>query len=153
MTEPRSGRPNDFSVRYEWVAGSMPPPYHYEYMITIGPGTGGEVVLRPDYSGMDAPEWSESFSVSEEALDGLWDLLGEHDVFGREWTKINDGVVGGSLQWMRGAAGGKEFSIPSRVAESVVAMYAAVKSIVPEAVMSDLLSRREEYERSYVEPQ
>ena len=28
-------RPADFAVRYEWYAGSMPPPYHYEYLSLI----------------------------------------------------------------------------------------------------------------------
>ena len=64
-------RPEDFTLQYDWCAGSMPPPYHYEYTIRIGPDLQGEIVFHPDYPGLGAPEWIESFDVAEESLDVL----------------------------------------------------------------------------------
>src|SRR5687768_17207155 len=41
--------PADLRVEYDWRAGTMPPPHHYEYTVSIGPGTQGKVVFWPDY--------------------------------------------------------------------------------------------------------
>ena len=155
MAEPRKMRPDDFLVRYEWVAGSMPPPYHYEYTILIGAGPQGQIEFRPDYSGDDTPVWTESFIVGDEALEGLYLLMSEQRVFTTEWAEVRDGTVGGSLEWLRCTAGAEDFSIPSRIEESaaVAAIYEAVKALVPEAVWADLLERREQYERDYTEPE
>ena len=155
MTEPRSGRPDDFRVLYEWVAGSMPPPYHYEYTIDVGPGCEGQIAFRPDYSGPDTPAWTESFTLEGEQLDQLYSLMSERGVFTAQWTEIRDGVVGGSLEWLRCIAAGEDYSVPSRIEESaaMAEVYAVVKALVPEPLWSDLLERRAEYERNYVEPE
>ena len=155
MTEPRKMRPDDFQVRYEWVAGSMPPPYHYEYTILIGPGPEGQVVFRPDYPGADTPVWTESFVVGDEALGELYSLMSERGVFTTEWSEVRYGTVGGSLEWLRCTAGGEDYSIPCRIEESaaVAAVYDAAKALVPEAVWADLLEQREQYERDYTEPE
>ena len=42
-------RPADFNVIYEWQEGSLPPPYHYEYTITIKADGQGQIVMIPDY--------------------------------------------------------------------------------------------------------
>ncbi len=153
MTEPEETRQDDFQVRYEWVAGSMPPPFHYEYTILIGPGTEGQVVFRPDYSGGDTPVWTESFVLAEAALEGLYQLMVERGIFSADWVEVRDGSVGGSLEWLRCTAGGEEYAIPSRIEDEAGAadVYAAVKACVPEPIWKDLLRRREQYERDYVE--
>src|SRR5690554_3169233 len=53
--------PADFQIEYEWHEGSLPPPYHYEYTIRIGPGAQGEIVFLPDYPSDDTPVWTEPF--------------------------------------------------------------------------------------------
>lgn len=47
----RSLLPEDFRLVYEWRAGTYPPPYHYEYVIQVGPGDSGEITFWPDYPG------------------------------------------------------------------------------------------------------
>src|SRR5690242_18655655 len=44
MTPPKPSVPVDLALTYEYRAGSMPPPYHDEYTVTIGPGPNGNVV-------------------------------------------------------------------------------------------------------------
>ena len=130
----------------------MPPPYHYEYTIRIGPDLQGEIVFHPDYPGLGAPEWIESFDVAEESLDVLYALI-EDRVLSREWIKIEDGTVGGSLEWMSGLVDGQRFRVPSRVEEEEMLepVYAAVKALVPDATWVKLRARREQYERDYRE--
>jgi hypothetical protein len=142
--------PEDFAVRYDWCAGSMPPPYHYEYTIRIGPGPVGEVVFSPDYPGQDAPVWTEGFDVNEAALDALYHLVADR-VLGREFAKVEDGPVGGSLAWMSGTVGGEPFRVPTQIEEPerVEPVYAAIKELVPRDLWDSLLARREQYERDY----
>jgi hypothetical protein len=128
----------------------MPPPYHYEYTIRIGPGPVGEVVFHPDYPGQNTPVWTEPFEVSEAALGALYALLTER-VLGREFAKIEDGPVGGSLEWMSGTADGEPFRVPSQIEkpEATEPVYAAIKELVPRDLWDSLLTRREQYEQDY----
>jgi hypothetical protein len=130
----------------------MPPPHHYEYAICIGPGLQGEIVFHPDYPGQDTPMWTESFDVAQEALDALYALVKER-VLNRKWVKVEDGTVGGSLEWLSGVMDGQSFKVPSRVEEedTLAPVYAAVKALVPDAVWDELRARREQYERDYGE--
>jgi hypothetical protein len=145
-------RPKGFTLQYDWCAGSMPPPHHYEYTIHVGPGLRGEIVFYPDYPGQDTPVWTEPFDVGREALDALYALVTER-VQDREWVEIDDGTVGGSLEWMSGTADGQHFRIPSRVAEeeALEPVYTAIKALVPDAVWAKLRARHELYERDYEE--
>ena len=68
-------RSDDFKVQYSWTAASMPPPYHFEYDVTIGPGLAGSVVYLPDYPGADTPTWSAEFTFTETDLDTLYQLI------------------------------------------------------------------------------
>jgi histidine triad (HIT) family protein len=142
----------DFILQYDWCAGSMPPPYHHEYTIRIGLGLQGEIVFYPDYPGQNTPVWTEPFEVSEEALDELYALV-EERMLNREWMKVEDGAVGGSLEWMSGTVDGKSFRVPSRVEEpeALEPVYDAVKALVPDAIWAKLRAQREQYERDYEE--
>jgi hypothetical protein len=155
MDEPRERRPDDLQVSYDWVAGSMPPPHHHEYTIVIGPGCEGSILFRPDYSGLDAPLWTESFVVTEDGLDELYQLMAERGVFTTRWAEVSDGAVGGSLEWLRCTAGAEQWSIPARIEESdrVGEVYSAVRALVPDAVWKGLRERREQYMRDYTEPE
>jgi hypothetical protein len=142
----------DLTLQYNWCAGSMPPPHHYEYTIRIGPGLQGEIVFYPDYPGQDTPVWMEPFEVNEGAFSALYVLVVER-VLGRGWVKIEDGTVGGSLEWMSGMVDGQRFHVPSRVeeGEALAPVYAAVKALVPDAIWTKLRVQREQYERDYEE--
>ncbi len=144
--------PKDFSVQYNWCAGSVPPPYHHEYTIRIGPGLEGEIVFYPDYPGQDTPVWKEPFEVGKEALEGLYALVAER-VLGREWVEVRDGTVGGSLEWLKGTANGESFRVPGRIAEpeAVAPVYAVIKALVPDAIWARLMAQREQYERDHEE--
>jgi RimJ/RimL family protein N-acetyltransferase len=144
--------PKDFTLQYDWCAGSMPPPHHCEYTVHVGPGLRGEIVFYPDYPGQDTPVWTESFEVNEGAFNALYALVAER-VLNREWVKIEDGTVGGSLEWMSGTVDGQHFKVPSRVEgdEALESVYAAIKALVPDVVWTKLRAQREQYERDYEE--
>lgn len=147
--------PNDFTVRYKWREGSVPPPYYYEYTISVSRGSAGKIDFLPDYPIHDPPVWTETFDVAGEALNRLYTLMVEKGVFTKSWTEIDDGRIGGSLQWMELTVGGEEFLVPSVIEEAgiIKEVYDAIKALVPQGIWDALMAQREQFQRSYLEEQ
>ena len=134
--DPASGAAaRDLTLRYEWNAASVPPPYHYEYIITIGPGPRGEVTFLPDYSQHDTPAWRVAFDIDPAALEALSDLVERQGVFARRWRRAQSRIVGDSQAWLKAEAAGKAVSVPAslsrRDAESIAPVYQAIRALVP----------------------
>lgn len=143
-----SGRPSDFTVEYSWWSGSTPPPYHYEYDLKIGPGSKGEIVFRPGYPGSDTPVWTETFPISDGALDNLYKLLVERKILRKDWKEMRNPPVGGSVESMTVLANNESYKVPSHVEEegqALAEVYEAIRSMVPKQMWDDLMARRETY--------
>jgi hypothetical protein len=137
----------DIVIVYHWVAGSMPPPHHYEYTITLGPGQKGWIDHQPDYAFEGVPVWREGFTLESDGLEALYELMVAADVFTRRWQSVEDGAVGGSLQWLDVHYQGEEYAVPTRVRETeeLDTLYRAIRTCVPQAVWNLLRARREKY--------
>ena len=148
-TDAAGGRPDNFSIEYEWQEGSLPPPNHYEYTITITPDGQGAVVMIPDYPSMTAVKWTEHFTVKAEELDGLDQVMKANGLFTREWRTPDPPRVGGSRRSLTVTTGGRRAAIRTPVVseqESAVgAMCAAVEALVPKATWDTLNARRRQY--------
>lgn len=144
-------RPPDFAVVYAWAAGSMPPPYHYEYTIRVEPAGDCQIVFYPDYPAHDPPRWIEAFPISDALLDELHTLIAEKDLLRRNWPEAQPEAIGGSQEWLEIAADGEAVRLPARAGadEDVMTVYAFIRGLVPEATWTDLMSRQEQYERDY----
>jgi hypothetical protein len=146
-------RPDDFQAAYHWAAGSMPPPYHYEYSIFVGPGPQGRIVYRPDYDFEGVPVWEESFPVTDAELEALYTLMAEQGMFTRQWQRQSDPPVGGSSEWLDVTAGGTTYRIPTyvepRTAANAQAIFGAISALVPQELWTDLDARRAQYEAEY----
>jgi hypothetical protein len=144
-----ASRPEDFQVQYEWSEGSLPPPYHYEYTVLIGPDGQGEVRMTPDYPGPDVPTWTETFSLTPEEMDSLYAGMAAQGLEREKWAEEDDPPVGGSSAWMVVTSRGKEIRIPSfvpaRQAAKAQALGEAVVSAVPQPFWDSLNARREAY--------
>lgn len=154
MSEPELMiRPDDFALRYDWAAGSMPPPHHYEYRIEVEPDGNGKITFCPDYPFPEAPLWIETFTATAVQLDNLYRLMVEMKVFSRAWRRRERGFVGGSREWLSVTAVGHETSIPSALTDSdarfVAELYQAIRTLVPEPTWSKLSAQRQEYEENY----
>ncbi|MGD9146677.1 MAG: hypothetical protein PVI80_14025 [Anaerolineae bacterium] len=141
-------------IRYEWQEGSIPPPYHYEYTIRIGPGLHGAIEFRPDYEFNDPPIWRESFTLSTPQLATLYELMKAQGVIDREWQRGAGFSVGGRVERLEGTVGEQVFSIPSELdpedAAAISPVYRAIRSLVPESIWTELMSRRSQYEQEYL---
>lgn len=141
--------PKDFTATYHWSEGSLPPPFHWEYSITLGPVSRGEVTVIPDYEGEDVPRWTETFLVNAGDLDDLYALMVKSEVFDKTWKQMDDPPVGGSVQWLEVRATGKQVFVPAlpQGESALEEVYSAMQSAVPKDVWEGLMAKREQYER------
>lgn len=144
-TEPAA--PSEWSLRYDWAAGTMPPPHHYEIAIGVASDGEGWMEMVPGYPGEGTPVWRESFPVSAADVGALRELMEARGIFSEEWTEAEDLPVGGSLEWMVVEADGRRYEIPSRLSDEdrarVEPVYDAIRSLVPDTVRTRLEQRRE----------
>jgi hypothetical protein len=151
LTDSPASPPPDFALRYEWHEGSVPPPYHYEYVIRVGPGAQGEILFYPDYPQHDPPVWREEIAVSAEALAAVYELLVRQGVFRRVWRQPERQTVGGSLSWLEVTAGGKTVSIPSALAPDqarlIAPVYEAIRALVGDDLWRSLMTRYEVFQQ------
>ncbi|MHB1354436.1 MAG: hypothetical protein ACYCZF_00510 [Anaerolineae bacterium] len=144
-------RPDDFQVQYSWTAASVPPPYHYEYDVTIGPGLAGSIVYLPDYPGAGTPTWTAEFTVTETDLDALYQLVVRQGVLSRRWRELRNPPVGGDTSGIQVQANGKTVRVHSLMvnAERLDPINKAVTKLVPQEIWDTLASQREKYEQEH----
>jgi hypothetical protein len=148
-------RPDDFHLTYRWQEGSLPPPYHYEYTITISstgqvsPTGQGEIVMIPDYDFNEPPTWTEAFTADAEQMDTLYSTLVANGLLSQRWRAQGDPPVGGSSQSVTAMARGQTYAIPSFVPASqenaAANIAAAIEAFVPQAIWDKLEAQREQY--------
>ncbi|MDP3047318.1 MAG: hypothetical protein Q8O07_07565 [Chloroflexota bacterium] len=148
---PPASLPADFTLRYEWREGSVPPPYHYEYAIRVGPGVEGEVLFYPDYPQHDPPAWREDFAVSPEALAAVYALMDKQGVFRRTWRQPERHGIGGSHSWLEVTAGGRTVTAPPALApdqaKAIGPVYEAIRAMVGEDLWRSLMARYEAFQQ------
>jgi hypothetical protein len=149
LTDEQNARPDDFAVEYEWRAGSLPPPYHYQYAVIIRSSGQSEIVLTPDYPSINVPKWTEFFKVEEQGLNDLYRVMVENGLFIRKWRQLDAAPVGGSNQTLVVTAQGKRIKVEDYlVSEQQIpakAMYAVVQALVPKEIWERLQTRRQQY--------
>jgi hypothetical protein len=146
-----AGLPPDFALRYEWREGSVPPPYHYEYTIHVGPGAQAEILFYPDYPQHDPPVRREQLAVSPEALAAVYALMKRLGVFRRVWRQLERHTVGGSHAWLEVTAAGRTVTVPSVLAPDqakiIAPVYEAIRALVSEPMWRSLMARYETFQQ------
>jgi hypothetical protein len=142
-----SSLPADLNIVYHWAAGSMPPPYHYEYEIRITPPDQGEIVFWPGYPGSGTPRWRETFRVAAEDVARLYALLRRRAVFTTSWLAPGEPPIGGATAWMTVTANGQRVDVPASVvpeqAELLSVVYQAIRALVPPDLWAQWETRRQ----------
>jgi hypothetical protein len=153
MTPPKPSAPADLALTYEYRAGSMPPPYHDEYTVTIGPGPTGNVVYRPDYPSDTTPTWTVPLTVTVAQLDSLYSFLKTHNLLRTNWRTVSVPSVGGSVRWASFTVGGVTYEISTSLDPAETdppALYDYVtQELVPQSVWSSLEEQRTQYQDNY----
>jgi hypothetical protein len=147
-------RPEDFKVIYYWDVGSLPPPHHYSYTITIGPDAEGEIEFVAGYAGLsfDNPSiWIEEFEVSEDELDALYFSVYFAGVFEEKWEQMEVIPTGDSADGMIVIAYGGKYLIPSYVVgeDKTKTLEFTIKNSVPQEIWDKLNEQYEKYVEEY----
>jgi hypothetical protein len=140
-------QPQDLGVNYQWSTGSLPPKHHYSYTVSIDAQGRGLVSMQASYG--QSPQWKESFQVSTEKMDSLYQVLRKNDFTTRRWQQMQQPPVGGSHRTLTITANKQNFKIADYVIKDQQAsaneMYAAIEVMVPEAVWKKLQTQRQKY--------
>lgn len=150
MSSMPAQRPDDFAVAYDWREGSLPPPYHYEYSITLNDEGLCEIIMMPGYDRAEVPRWEERFEVPAADRDRLYQQFLDLGLFTQSWREASELRVGGSTQWMTVVANGTQVKLPAQVVESQEAaaeqIYAAVHAIIPPEIWNKLQDQLKQYQ-------
>ncbi len=143
----RSLLPDDFALTYEWATGSMPPPHHYEYTITVTPTDSGHILFWPDYPSHTCPQWEEAFAPHLPSRILLYNWMQTSGLFIRPQEVPAEPVMGGETGYLKMSAGGKRAHLAAHLFphEEYVAVHHVIRALVPDILWKELAARRQQY--------
>lgn len=144
----------DFSLRYHWSESALPPPYHYEYTIHLGPGSQGLIEFWPDYPNPGTPVWTETFELKDENLEELYVLLQAKELLGERTRQDQDPPPGAPANDLYVTIEGRQIALSSyntdqNEAEVITQVYEVVKAQVPEPLWAKLKAQYEQYKLEF----
>jgi hypothetical protein len=141
----------DFNIKYHWVEGSLSPPYHYEYSLSIVSDGSGTIIFRPDYEMPGVPVWKRDFIVPHEKISNLVPMILQLEKGVRMGRQPVQSSLGSSQEWCAGSIAGVDFHIPAELpsenSEIARKFYAELNHCIPQGVWDELHHLREEYMR------
>ncbi|MEO0557682.1 MAG: hypothetical protein AAF170_05795 [Bacteroidota bacterium] len=143
-------RPSDFTLRYQWDAGSLPPPYGYQVRVNVDADGSGMAQIQ--MNGQNAPVWTERFRATAEQMDETYRAFCESGVYVTEWQEPDAVPVGGSAWRLVTTANSDRVVIPpyaiSSPARSLDQVVDVVEEIVPRSMWQRLEAKRDAYQAS-----
>jgi hypothetical protein len=138
----------------EWTQSSPPlaSPHGWRRIVRVGPRAEGSVELQADPGAPRAPIWTQPFPLYDTHLDWLFGAFEHVELFRTRWRERRDLPVGSGGDSFLVIANGRQFQLPSHVADDLVerrrAVKSAVEALVPSAAIDVLEARRQSYLRS-----
>jgi len=148
--------PHDFGLVLEWDTGALPPEYHYQYTVTIGPGPQGEFTYHPGYEENAPLAWITPLYVTETDLQSLYTFLNDNNVLRNRWDS-GQPLLGGQSTRIIINALGQQFVVPSisevsqKERDLVEKTIESIRARVSESIWSEMERRQAEYESSFYE--
>ena len=143
--------PDDFAITVHHVDGSLPPPDHVEWTLTVDDDAQGKLDYTPDYPAEDVPTFSAQFDVEGAGMADLYDGLADNDLL-RSQDQSGEAPVGGASVSATVTADGETHEIPA-YADGSAPLHPVerlIHRLVPRQVWNDFAKRREAYdERRY----
>jgi len=138
--------PADFGGTIDYANGSVPPPYHYEWRMTIG-ATTAEVAWRPGYD--EVQPWRNSVDITPEQRERVYDRLRDLGVFELA-PDTSEGISGGSTGSIELVADGRNYDPGtlgmSRAGQDVLDdIVDAVQALVPADVWDGFQDQQEQW--------
>lgn len=146
-TPAEQGMPDDFAGTVAYENGSVPPPYHYRWTVTVD-DTSATIEWRPGYE-EDAESWRETVEVTDDQRADLYEKLSTLHVF-ETAVAADEGMVGGpgghyevtarGKTYDPGSLGGSEDS--ARLLENVADAFL---ELVPDDVFRGLKAKQDDW--------
>ncbi|MBE7555497.1 MAG: hypothetical protein HS126_30985 [Anaerolineales bacterium] len=148
-------KPADFSLQYHWSESALPPPYHYEYTLHLGPGSQGLIEFWPDYPNPGTPVWTETFELKAGDLEKLFTLLQAKGLLEAQERSGQGPPPGAPADGLQVTVEGRQISLPSyaageKEAEGIAEVYEAVKAQIPEPIWTKLMGQYEQYQQDFL---
>ncbi len=146
----RSLLPDDFSLTYEWAAGSLPPPHHYEYTITVEAYHKGRVWFWPDYPASTVPIWEVSFHPVLTTCILLYNWLKATGFFSHPQKASAEPAVGGAVGHLTTTADGQQIELKVHLLpdEERMTLHQTLRALIPDMVWQELSNRQRAYLQS-----
>ena len=152
-----ASRPEDFSIKFEWDTGALPPQYHYSFTIAVGSGLSGEFFYQPGYGDeASADLWQTGFDMKSKDLDALYQFLLDEGMLRSEWA-TGQPLLGGQGTSLVITTSGKTYQIPSVSGltqperSKVEAFIELLRGIVPQSIWDEMDARQEDFEAKFKE--
>ncbi len=143
----RSLLPDDFALTYEWASGSMPPPYHYEYTLTVTPKDQGRILFWPDYPSTTCPRWDVPFypDLTSRILLNNW--MNTTNYFTQYQPSLAEPSIGGETGQLQINARGKQanLEVHKLPPDERSVIHQLIRAIVPDMVWEKLDEQRKQY--------
>lgn len=146
-----SERPDDFAFSFSYMQGSLPPPAHYEWDLTVSPNGTATYEYTPDYPDAGVPVYTEEFTLDDGELDSIYSAMREADVL----ADFDGGepTTGGATQTASITAGGETYEVPAfadGTEQPLDAVLEEVGDLVPAEIGEDIERRADRYaEKEY----
>lgn len=131
--------PNDFSIEYSWQSGSVPPPYYYEYTVTIHSDGRGWVTLLPDYPQNHPQPRRAEFFIAQKDFQRLWETMHASGLFEHGWKPAQPGgPIGGEAACLTIRRGSEVIQVPYLLSMvdglRFAPVYEAIRDLAAETV-------------------
>jgi hypothetical protein len=131
-----------FHYTYHYSAGSVPPPDHYEYELSLS-DQGGMLEFWNDYRSPSLESKKYFFKLDKVKVSKLRGLI--NNVGYKTWEKPEETQLGSATEWIDGEDG---FFIPAEINQAdrilVADLYLLIKDMVPNGIWKELDSTKRE---------
>lgn len=136
------GYPDDFSFKYNWQMGSVPPPYYYEYTIQVNSDGSGQVELLPDYPMHHPGKRTAALNLDRKTMEYLFKEMSEAGLFEINCPEIDPNWTGGSQSALNVHAWGKDYNVPFSISSAdrlrVEPVFLAIQELLPSQLLKGL---------------
>jgi hypothetical protein len=141
-------------LKYHFNSGSLPPPYHYSYTISVNIDGKGELVYISGYQEKDKTNIGHPFELNNEKLEALKNAVKESDILNldiksRPSGEIPDGGHSESLEFYVYKDDNNELTLiksivtyPELKYEGLLdKLYKVIQNSVPEDIWNEVKSK------------
>lgn len=147
-------------LSYYFSNGSLPPPYHYSFEITVNTGATGVIVYYPGYA--KDSTWVYNFEISESGIKKIDEAIIRSNVLNDKIPELPNEKIpdGGSSQNLTITLPQDPNldQVPTRIItpyypeesykEMLEGIYSVIKEAVPKNIWDEINTKKEEYQKS-----